>query len=107
MAKLNPKPNISQAELGTSDLLDLSALQLPQNFEEAAGIKKILNTVPVRKPNRQEFIRVHPDEAFRFSTLLLEVKEDRECFLVDSSLQAELPGEMVPKILYRIILVLL
>ena len=103
MAKLNPKPNISQAEPVTSDLLDLSALQLPQNFEEAAGIKKILHTVPVRKPNRQEFIRVRPDEAFRLSTLLLEIKEDRECFLVDPSLQAELPGEMVPKILFTTI----
>jgi len=103
MVERNTKPNISQPELATSDLLDLSALQLPQNFEEAAGIKKILNTIPVRKPNRQEFIRVHPDEGFRFSTLLLEVKEDRECFLVDPSLQAELPGEMIPKMLFTTI----
>ena len=52
--------NIEQT--GSGDLIDPSLLRLEQNFAELAGVKKRLVTVPVRKPHRQEFIRVHPSE---------------------------------------------
>ena len=34
---------------------DLDAIRLSQNFGESSGIKKLLTTVPVRKPNRTQF----------------------------------------------------
>ena len=63
-------------------------------------MKKALLTVPVKKPDKQAFIRVHPDESFRLPTAILEFKEDRESYLVDPSLLSELPGEVVPKMLF-------
>src|SRR5262249_48800525 len=57
-------------------------------------------TVPVRKPNRQEFVRVHPDPEWRLETAVLELKEERETYLVDPGLWADLPGEIVPKVLF-------
>ena len=56
------------------DPFDVEALRLPPSFVETAGVKKILSTVPVRKPHRQEWIRVHPSEAYRgnFATIHLE-----------------------------------
>jgi hypothetical protein len=40
---------------------NLSALRLDQSYADSSGVKKLLTTVPVRKPNRQDFVRVHPD----------------------------------------------
>jgi len=82
---------------------DLTRLRLSQNFESIIGVKKALLTVPVRKPNRQEFVRVHPDESMHFPTAVLEVKEDREIYLVDKPLWSELPGEIIPVVLFTAI----
>ena len=43
--------------------LDFNALRLSQDYTQAAGVEKLLTTVPVRKPNKTEFVRVHPDRA--------------------------------------------
>jgi len=80
---------------------DLSALKLDQSFAETCGVKKHLMTVPVRKPNRQDFVRVHPDPKFRLSpAALIELKEDREVYLVTPSMASTLPGEFSAATLY-------
>ena len=80
-------------------IFDLERLKLSQNFAANVGVKKALTMVPVRKPNRQEFVRVRPEEEYQYSTGVLELKEERETYLVDPDLWTELPGEIVPKIL--------
>jgi hypothetical protein len=77
----------------------LEDLRLSQNFADQIGVKKALLTVPVRKPNRQWFIRVHADQDHRFQTGLLEFQEERESYLVAPPLWAELPGDLIPKVL--------
>ena len=86
-----------------SGVPDLSRLRLGQDFGEIVGVKKALITVPVRKPNRQWFVRVHPDEDDRFQTAVLELKDDRETYLVDQDLWGELPGEIIPKVIFTAI----
>jgi len=79
-----------------ADPFDLANLRLSQNFNEAAGVKKLLRTVPVRKPNRQDFIRVNPSPAYRENFAMVELKEDREQYLVaGAGLVAELAAEIV------------
>jgi hypothetical protein len=82
---------------------DLDRLRLPQDFSSAIGAKKLLTTVPVRKPHRQEFVRVHPEESWRIQSAVLELKEDRETYFVEQSLWADLGNEIVPKILFTTI----
>jgi len=82
---------------------DPSRLRLSQNFAEMVGVKKALLTVPVRKPSRQDFVRVHPGEDYRLETAALELKDEREVYLVDRALWHELPGEIVPKVLFTTI----
>jgi hypothetical protein len=78
------------------DPFDLANLRLAQNYNEIAGVKKLLRTVPVRKPNKQEYVRVHADPAFRENFAMIDLKEDREVYLVGSSeLIAELAAEIV------------
>jgi len=86
--------------MSSTDLFDnLDALRLTQDFEATAGVRKELVTVPVCKPHRQWFVRVHPDPAFRLETHVLELKEEGETYFVAPGMRAELPGEIVPKIL--------
>jgi hypothetical protein len=82
---------------------DLDSLRLPQDFGSIIGVQRLLTTVPVRKPHRQEFVRVHADERWRMQTAVLEVKETRETYLVDRSLWSDLLGEPIPKMLFTTI----
>ena len=40
-------------------------LRLSQSFNEMVGVKKILTTIPVRKPGAQDFVRVRPGPEWR------------------------------------------
>jgi hypothetical protein len=98
----NDSPNHHKPET-ESDLFSVEKLRLSQNYQELVGVKKTLLTVPVRKPGRQEFFRVHPGEDWCLETAILELKEDRESYLVDPEIWPELSGEIVPKILFTTI----
>jgi hypothetical protein len=58
--------------------------------------------VPVRKPNRQDFVRVHSDPQYRLTpAAIIEVKEDREVYLVLPGIAQQLPpGEFSVVTLY-------
>ena len=82
---------------------DPANLRLSQNFGASAGVKKLTTTIPVRKPGKQDFVRVHPDPAYQIETAVLEFKEERETFLVAPELRDELLGELTPKALFTTI----
>ncbi len=90
-------------ENDTNNPFDPAALRLDQDFGAAIGVEKPLMRVPVRKPNRQEFVRVRAEDDFRLDTAVLELKEDREVYLVAPSLHGELFSEIVPVRLYTTI----
>ena len=80
--------------------LDLSAISLPQNYGAMAGVKKVVTTVPVRRPGNQAFFRVRPGEGWRISAAILQLREDSDCFLVMPELLHEIGQEVRPKLLY-------
>lgn len=86
-----------------SKSLDLSAIRLPQNFGAVAGVKKVITTVPCRKPSNQVFIRVRDGQDWQMPAAVLQLKEDGECYLVMPELYAELAQEVRPKLLYTAI----
>jgi hypothetical protein len=72
-----------------------AALRLDQSFADTVGVKKVLTTVPVGKPNKQDFVRVHSDPAFRLTpAATIDFKEDREVYLVSPDMARDLPGEV-------------
>jgi hypothetical protein len=91
------------ASPSADDIFDPTRLRLSQDFQSMVGVRKALVTVPVRKPDRQWFVRTHPEEGWRLQTAVLEVKEDRATFLVDRPLWRELPGEISSKVLFTAI----
>jgi hypothetical protein len=84
----------------TIDSFDLEGLRLTQDYESLAGVKKIITTVPVRKPHSQWFIRTRPGEAWRVNVAILELKDERESYVVIPSLYSELANEVTSKTLY-------
>ena len=89
----------SAVDISSPGTFDLASMRLSQDFASAIGVKKRITTVPVRKPNRQEFVRVHPDSAYRLDTAVVELKAERETYLVAPSLRSEIGGELIPKCL--------
>jgi hypothetical protein len=78
---------------------DSDSLRLPQNYAATKGVKKVLLTIPVRKPDKSWFIRVHPDDIHSFPTMLLELRGDPgqqtrgQLYLVAKDLRDELVTE--------------
>jgi hypothetical protein len=85
------------------DPFDVNALRLDQSFVESAGVKKLLTTVPVRKPHGQDFTRVHPGPDYRAQFALIEVRDDREVYLLTPDVARQLPGEYSLATLYTAI----
>jgi uncharacterized protein YbdZ (MbtH family) len=98
-------PADTTATTAAADPFDLASLRLGQNFNETVGVKKLLRTVPVRKPSKQDFVRVHPDPAYRENFAVIELKEDRgeEYLVAGGGLAAELAPEIVNKTLFTMI----
>jgi len=90
----------TEQQASTPDPFDPTNLRLSQSFVETAGVKKLLTTIPVRKPSRQEFVRVHPSAEYRENFPIIELKDEREEYIVTASLVPELIGEFVIKTLY-------
>src|SRR5260221_9741305 len=75
-------------------------LRLDQSFTEMAGVQKLLLTIPVRKPSPQEFVWVHESPNYRDNFPIIDLKNDREEYLVAKDLVPELIGEFVAKTLF-------
>ena len=54
----------------------LASIRLRQDYAETVSVQKVLLTVPFRKPNKDEFFRVHPEH--RLDVTLVEFKTERE-----------------------------
>src|SRR5262249_5463679 len=78
-------------------------LRLGQNFTETVGVKKLLKTIPVRKPGPQDFVRVHPNPEYRENFPIIELKDDREEYIVAGALRGELAAEIISKTLFTAI----
>jgi hypothetical protein len=92
---------MTETKITAPDPFDPAALRLDQSFADTGGVKKLLTTVPVRKPNRQDFVRAHPDPAYRLTpAAIIELKEDREVYLLTPAMASQLPGEFAAATLF-------
>src|SRR3954447_4883118 len=98
IAPQEPNQNGRQPMTNAADSVfhDLAALRL-DGANTSVGAVEVLTHVPVRKPNRHEFFRVHPD--YRLDTTVFTDKEERESYFVTPPMRAALVGEARPVIL--------
>ena len=86
------------------DPFDLASLRLSQDFASSIGVKKVLTTIPCRKPNRHEFVRVRPGEDWRLETgVFIDQTDSKELYLVGRDMWGELVGEISPVCLFTTI----
>jgi hypothetical protein len=85
------------------DPFDIASLRLNPSFLETAGVKKLLTTVPAKRPSPQDFVRTHPSPDYRENFAMVDLRDDREDYLVRPELMAELAGELVYKTLFTAI----
>jgi hypothetical protein len=87
------------------DPYDPANLRLTPDMTASLGVKKLAISVPVRKPDKSWFIRVHTDPDYQLKTAVIELKEDREMYLVSPSLWPSLAAEATfsPKAIFTAI----
>ena len=78
---------------------DLAALRLAPDNTSLVGTREVLTHVPVRKPNRHDFFRVHPDPDMSLVTAVFLDKEENEVFFVTPDMRDALLGEIRPVLL--------
>lgn len=77
---------------GAVDPFDPAALRInPNTAAGAIGVKRKILAIKVDKPDKMEFVRVHPDAAYRIDTGVVLDKVNRESYLVAPTLWSELP----------------
>ncbi len=83
-------------EQAAPDPFDPASLAISGDMAAELGVKKLLVSVPVRKLNRQEFFRCDPRPDYQMNTAVLELKDEREVYLVTPEMRAAIPGEIKP-----------
>ena len=76
-----------------ADPFDPARLRLAQNYASTAGVRRVLNMVPVKPPQKEWWIRTHPSNDYWLETAVIELKEDREIYLIDPALRDEVATE--------------
>ena len=72
---------------------DPARFAIKGNPAEAVGVRRVLVQVPVRKPTRQEFVRAHPDPQYQMQAATLELKVEKEMYVVVPEVASAIPGE--------------
>ena len=85
-------PEVQDA-LSSPNPFDPKYLALRSNPAEAIGVHRALVQVPVRKPNKQEFVRVHPDTNYRMPIAILKLETENEVYAVTPDVAAAIPGD--------------
>jgi hypothetical protein len=89
--------NPAQEPLTPNNAIDIESLRLAQDFGSSAGVKRVVTTVPVRKPGKQDFIMVRRGEEWKLTVAVLELKEDREHYIVVPQMVPEILNEVTMK----------
>ena len=76
--------------------IDLDRIRLPQDYQNTPAAKRLHTDISVRRPSKTEFFRVFDDEKYTAQAAIIELKEERESYLVDVDLLSDLSDYAVP-----------
>ena len=85
------------------DPFNLASLKINLAFKEGANVKKMLNVIPVRRPKKQEWFRVHSDEAYRGDFAVIKTEADGEFFIVSPAIARDFAKECSFVTIYTVI----
>lgn len=93
--KIDPKDNheVTPVPVESVDPFDAAYLRMSQDFDEDLGVKKELRAISITKPSKEAWIRTHHDPGFHMETYVIELKDDREIYLVSPELRIQVRDE--------------
>jgi len=95
MSKDN-EPTAESESVTENSVFDPKNLRLPQDFSVAEGVRRLIHTIPVQKPTKQEFVRTHPGADYQMDAALIDCEEDRQTYLVTPDIAAQLSHHWYP-----------
>jgi len=82
-----------------SDPAHFNRFHIPQNYADHLQTRKTAVLVPLRKPDSQEWVYIHPSKDWRDSVGVLVDKANREIYVVEPELMPEITETLIPKLL--------
>jgi hypothetical protein len=79
--------------------LDLEKFRIDQDFAAHVQARKKAVSVPVQRPDRQHWVFIHPDHAWRMSVGVLDDKANRRTYIVEPRIVPEVTEDLIPKLL--------
>jgi hypothetical protein len=94
-----------EAHASSDDLANwnLESLRVHEDFGVEIESEPVLTSIPVRKPGKQEWVRVHPGAEWRETVGILTWEEDKSSYLVIPALAEALMDEVYSTVLYTAI----
>lgn len=89
---MTDKPEVELLHKPKPNPFDPESLRLSDDEAGDIDVEPLLTVVEVRKPKRDEFVRVHPEH----HAVVAIIEVDRDVYLVDPSMRNELAGEWKP-----------
>jgi hypothetical protein len=84
------------------DPFDLDSLRLGTDFSSGLGVRRVISTIPVRKPSKDEWFRRRVGDGWALQTAVLEVEKgvERSTYILARHLWTDYSGEITPAVLY-------
>jgi hypothetical protein len=79
--------------------LDPEKFRIDQNFAAHLNTRKAAVTVSVRRPDRQHWIYLHPDQAWRLAVGILEDKVNQRIYVVEPHIIPDVTADLKSKLL--------
>jgi hypothetical protein len=92
-------PAVNGSGIGYSPELDLKKFCIDQDFAAHVQARKKAVSVPVQRPDRQHWIFIHPDRAWRMTVGVLDDKANRRTYVVEPMIVPEVADDLIPKLL--------
>lgn len=93
----------SNLSAGNTGDFNISDIRLSQDYPSMVGVKKVTTNIRVGKPDKHVFFRVRSGEDWRLPVFILEIKEDRENYIVRPSVYQNIAELVTPKVLHTCI----
>jgi hypothetical protein len=91
------------AGAAVTDPTDLLSLAIdPATYLQSGAVTRVRQILAGR-PGPQTFFRVHPSPDYRRAYKMVEIKEERENYIVMPAFESEIPEEIVVKMIYTTI----
>lgn len=91
--------NLDKISFQLDDEIDLEKFTYRENFASASELQREMTFVPVRRPDPQSWVYISSKPEMRINVAVLELKQQRETYLVKPEVALSLDGDISHRML--------